>query len=225
MEAFQLQQQIYEEKLARMKAEAGVEIKGRNPGFNLDIIQSELQKECIHVLSRNSIDLNSVRLGTTGRTETDLVRNFSNGSYVRFLEQAFEWEHMTYVFYPYFWGRRSEWDDKVSFEDPDPLFMQFVKSGYARVQVPVRPPFEGSVDHFVQFGEPWMGGPLPTVSSPLYFPIAQEIATRKQHPESEYPVGNSWELRVPTTLVKLRQDESLPAWEKDPATGRWKSKL
>ena len=34
------------------------------------------------------------------------------------------------------------------------------------------------------------------------------------------PVGLPWELRVPTTLVKLRPDDALPSWVKQP-DGTW----
>ena len=30
--------------------------------------------------------------------------------YVRFFEQAFEWEHIVYFFYPYFWGWKPAWN-------------------------------------------------------------------------------------------------------------------
>lgn len=43
----------------------------------------------------------------------------------------------------------------------------------------------------MQYGELWMGGPLPTVSSPLYVPIATEIAEREQkRVPPERPLGS-----------------------------------
>ena len=50
--------------------------------------------------------------------------------------------------------------------------------------VPARPGFEGAIDHFLTFGEIWNGGPLPPISSPLYLPIADEIAERLDRPGS-----------------------------------------
>lgn len=38
------------------------------------------------------------------------------GPYVRFFEQAFEWEHMTWLAYPYFRGRKSQWAERVAYE-------------------------------------------------------------------------------------------------------------
>ena len=70
------------------------------------------------------------------------------------------------------------------------------------------------------FGEPWMGGPLPPISSPLFLPIAVELAERLHRPGQEIPVGDSWDVRLPTNLVHLRTKSDLPVWKKD-ATGRW----
>lgn len=70
------------------------------------------------------------------------------------------------------------------------------------------------------FGEPWVGGPLPTISNPLYLPIADELADRLDRPGDEIPVGEPWEVRVPTNLVRLRDDGSLPSWSQD-AHGNW----
>lgn len=71
----------------------------------------------------------------------------------------------------------------------------------------------------MQFGELWNGGPLPAISSPLFLPIADEIAERAQKPGDEIPQGDPWKVRVPTTLVKLRQDDKLPKWKK--VDGEW----
>lgn len=65
-----------------------------------------------------------------------------------------------------------------------------------------------------------MGGPLPAISSPLYLQIADEIAEREGKPQGELPQGDPWTVRVPTKLVKLRQDDKLPTWTKN-ADGEW----
>jgi hypothetical protein len=155
-----------------------------------------------------------------GLPQINVFEAEAEGAYVRFFEQAFEWEHMTWVTYPYFWGRKGQWSERLGFEDPDPLLNQFLKAGYCRVSVPARPGFEGAIDHFVTFGELWNGGPLPPISSPLYLPIADEIAERLDRPGDEVPQGDPWIVRIPTTLVYLRADDKLPAWKQD-AAGNW----
>jgi hypothetical protein len=145
----------------------------------------------------------------------------AEGAYVRFFEQAFEWENMSWICYPYFWGRRDNWFDRMEIQDGDSEFEHFLKAGYARVVLPVRPGFEAAVDHFRVHGEPWMGGALPTVTDALYLPIAEELAARLGRPGSEVPSGEPWEVRVPSTLVILRRADNLPAWLKQP-DGTWR---
>lgn len=211
----------YEEKLAEIKAEAGIAIRGSNPAANLELMNTEIRKACISILTDQHYDLfGAIETGANGLPQLDLAEVAAEGPYVRFFEQAFEWEHMTWLTYPYFWGRKSEWTDRLAFEDSDPLFTQFLKAGYCRAVVPVRPGFEGAVDHFMTFGEPWMGGPLPPISSPMYLPIADELAERLDRPGDEIPEGDPWEVRIPTNLVRLRDDGSLPVWVKA-ADGRW----
>ena len=211
----------YEEKLAALAMQAGVAIEGKNPELNLELMKDELKKNCISILTEQYFDLfDAIETGTNGLPQIDLYENEAEGPYVRFFEQAFEWEHMTWVTYPYFWGRKNQWDERIAYEDTDPIFNQFLKSGYCRVAVPARPGFEGAIDHFMTYGEIWNGGPLPAISNPLYLPIADEIAERLDRPGDEFPEGDPWTVRIPTTLVHLRSDDKLPQWEQD-ADGNW----
>ena len=212
----------YEEKLTALKMQAGIEIRGRNPAANLVTIQNELKKNCISVLTDQHFDLfNAIDTGPTNNLpQIDVLEAAGEGPYVRFFEQAFEWEHMTWVTYPYFWGRKDQWDERISYADPDPVFNEFLQAGYCRVSVPARAGFEGAIDHFLTFGETWNGGPLPPISSPLYLPIADEIAERLDRPGQEIPQGDAWTVRLPTTLVHLRADDELPRWEQN-EDGEW----
>ncbi|MEK7764371.1 MAG: hypothetical protein AAB433_22590 [Nitrospirota bacterium] len=211
----------YEERLTAMEMQAGVAIKGKNPGLNLELMKDELKKQCTTIITAQHYDLfDAIQNGGYGTEQIDMYENESEGPYVRFFEQAFEWEHVTWVTYPYFWGRKSKWAERVAYEDVDPLFNQFLKAGYCRVSVPVRPGFEGAVDHFITFGEIWNGGPLPAISNPLYLPIADEIAERLQRPGDEFPEGDPWEVRVPTSLIYLKKTGDLPVWQKN-AQGNW----
>jgi hypothetical protein len=222
--AYRARLEEYEEQLAQLELQAGVAIEGQNPAANLLLMKDELKKHCISVLTDQHFDLfDAVDTGYYGLAQIDVFEAAGEGPYVRFFEQAMEWEHMTWLTYPYFWGRKSQWDERLGYEDPDPLFNELLKAGYCRVSVPARPGFEGAIDHFMTFGELWNGGPLPAVSSPLYLPIADEIAERLDRPGAEVPQGDPWLVRIPTTLVKLRPDDRLPEWEQD-AEGNWVEK-
>jgi hypothetical protein len=150
--------------------------------------------------------------------ETDLKLNQQLGITVRWFEQAFEWENMAYVSYPYFWGRRSSWITGLNLKNNDPLFLNFLQAGYARVVVPVRIGFEKSLHFYLHCGLPWIGGALPCIGDlsqrPLYLDIAEEIKdlTGGNNQESEDPIGQPWEIKIPTTLIKLRPDDKVPSW-------------
>lgn len=222
MQAYQNLLKEYQEKLDALEANVGEPIEGQGPLANQGLIKDELKKACVSLLTKQHFDLfDAIENGTNGLPQIDLIESEAEGPYVRFFEQAFEWEHMTWVIYPYFWGRKSEWSQRIAFQDSDPLFNQFIKAGFCRVSVPVRENFEGAVDHFMTFGEIWQGGPLPTASSPLYLPIANELAERLNRPTgTEVAQGDPWEVRIPTSLVKLKEDGVLPGWHKD-ADGAW----
>ena len=52
----------------------------------------------------------------------------------KFFEQAFEWDIMSYQFYPYYYASKGEWKKLVKQkEDADPLFQAFLQSGMARM--------------------------------------------------------------------------------------------
>ncbi|WP_307485008.1 hypothetical protein [Pseudarthrobacter sulfonivorans] len=212
----------YEEKLAQLKLQAGVAIRGRNPAMNQVIIRRELQKNCLSILTDQHFDLFDavVNSPVNGLPQINVTEAAAEGAYVRFFEQAFEWEHMSWVTYPYFWGSKDQWDERLGYDDPDPAFTDFLQAGFCRATVPARLGFEGAIDHFLTFGEIWNGGPLPTISNPLYLPIADEIAERLNRPGDEVPQGNPWTVRVPTNLVKLRANDALPRWEQN-ADGEW----
>ncbi|KAG5288477.1 glycoside hydrolase family protein, putative [Histoplasma capsulatum G186AR] len=220
MTAYKARLQEYEEKLATLQLQQGITIEGRNPVANQATIKQELKKNCISIITGQHFDrFNSISIGPWAYPQINLYEAEAEGEYVRFFEQAFEWEQIMYVMYPYFWGRKPYWAQRLAFEDPDPQFDEFLKAGFARVQVPARLGFEAAIDHFLQFGELWNGGPLPTISSELFLPIADEIAERAQKPGEEIPQGKPWKLRIPTQLVKLRQDDKLPKWIKK--DGEW----
>jgi hypothetical protein len=221
VQAFLKLQSDYEEKLAALAVEQGIAISGRNPLLNRQLEKSELKKACISLFTYQHYDLfNSIEFSPQGYPQTNLPEAEAEGRYIRFFEQAFEWEQIMYLFYPYFWGRKYNWLQRALIDDTDPLFAEFLKAGAARIVLPVRPGFEKAVAHFLQTGDIWSGGDLPDITSPLYLSIIEEIKERQNAPGAEIAEGDPWEVRLPTTLVKLRTDTNLPQWQKD-AQGTW----
>jgi hypothetical protein len=122
-------------------------------------------------------------------------------AFVKFLEQAFEWNIMSYYFYPFYWGNRTDWPMLYQYDNNDPVFRSFMQSGMARVVVTVRPGFEDAVRFYMQTGLIWNGGEVPVIDDPLHLSIIDELKAPEGKPE-----GKAWATRIPTSLTILQAD-------------------
>lgn len=206
VKAFDDRMSAYEVAFAEAKARAGVEIRGTNPLRNREIEMLELKKGALRLLTE-CLDLSSTATTDADPNDPcsvpqfDCCRAIREGSYVQFLEQAFEWKLITYLFYPYFWGRRCNWKKIYQLDDIDPLFLSFLQAGYAKVHVPVRPGYEAAVQRFLVDQVPWNGGSTPGVDSDMYLAIENEM----KEPVGEIdPEVEPWDITVPTTLTVLQ---------------------
>jgi len=134
------------------------------------------------------------------------------GAMVAFFERAFEWENIMYTYYPYFWGRPARWGELILIQDIDPQFEAFLKAGAARVVIPARPGFEAALAHYQETGDIWMGEEIPDMFSDYYVSIIAEIKARNFAPGDEICVAE-WDVSLPTTLVMLKEDATLPEWK------------
>lgn len=203
MDGYAAKLAAYETALAEAKLQAGIEIKGTNPAHNRLIEQTELQKGCLRLLtSCADLSSNAVRTETLyGYPEFDCCQAIRDGSVVQFFEQLFEWPLMTYAFYPYFWGRKQRWVEIYRLDDVDPIFMSFLRAGYARVVVPVRPGYEGAALRYLADGSLWDGGSTPGVDDPMYVAIENDL----KEPVGEVdPEIEPWEITLPTQLTVLQ---------------------
>jgi hypothetical protein len=276
----------YDAALARLEinAQAGTGISGRNPATNRDVERRELKRAALSLFTGQHFDdFDAMKRGVppNGYPQMNLAEAAAEGGYIKFFEQAFEWGNMSYRFYPYFWGRKSEWPRYLRQDDTDPLFGQFLQAGAARVQVPVRPGFEEALLYFLQTAhKPWeeddtayhvdgslylsmvdeitdeqlgafakgqgaiavqQGGAGVTGTGTAFdeklhldrdimierrvyrvvdVPSATELTLDRPYVDSsatgvEYSfggrvVGDSWEVRLPTSLVYLQEGNTLP---------------
>jgi hypothetical protein len=221
VEAYRKQQAAYEERLANARSALRIQLMGNPPAQNRLVERTELKRCCISLVTHQHYD--SFRAVEFGGIDPDTGTNLelpqvqlgvaeAQGRYVRFFEQAFEWDQIVYQFYPYFWSRREHWVTKVNLRDPDPDFTAFLSAGSARVLIPVRPGFETALAHFMETGAIPEDGELGDLHSDLYLPLIQEIVGHDAA-EDGVPYGEPWEVRLPTTLVKVRADGSLPKWK------------
>lgn len=132
------------------------------------------------------------------------------GRFTQFLEQAFEWQQISYLFYPYFWSRQKKWIELMNRLDyADSAMTSFLRAGSARVLVAVTPGYYDAVMYFLSTREPWGGGPSPVIGDPLFIPIHEEIRKQQDDLAGAAPDGDPWTFSVPTSLVYL-QDSSSP---------------
>ncbi|UKB79457.1 hypothetical protein [Chryseobacterium sp. MEBOG07] len=216
---------IYEQKIAEEKA-TGIQIKGSNPGFYRQIENTVLRKNCIsYMINRSANSTHGYGMAglTTGSTfmdyETDLSSNLDKyTAFLKFMEQAFEWENLSYYLYPYYWANKTEWSKLYQSGDVDPLFRAFLQSGMARVVATVRPGFEDAVQFYMATGKIWSGGEVPVIGDKLYLSIVDEM----KQPKGEKQ-GKAWITRLPTPLnilqaesIGLKVGHALPFTAEDP---------
>lgn len=192
---------------------------GETPSRKEEIIRGELKKHCIAVITEDFFTANDdppvMEFPLDKPPRFDLARAYDRGSFVRFFEQALEWEHIQYVLYPYFWAGESNWNRRFDDDDSSHTFRQFMQAGWSRVVVPVRPGFERAFHYYLLTGNVWMGGGLPRIGDDVYLSIADEIRSQSDDSvTSAVPYGTPWQARVPTSLVYLRGTDTLPRWER-----------
>jgi hypothetical protein len=213
--AYQALKATYDQQIAAQQTQQGVVIHGQNPLINRQIEKMELKKGSVKLL------MDTWRFGTFGAMKQnkdnppdfDIHLAVAEGKTVQFFEQAFEWQNITYLFYPYIWGRQSQWLDKINNYDEDPLFTQFLQAGSSRVVVPVHPGYKDAVLYFLENnGAIWNGGDPPRLNDPLYISLAEELRDATDDLQNAIPEGDSWQVILPTTLVYLQKDSALPTY-------------
>lgn len=219
----------FENQRAALATQQTGPASGRNPTHNRIIEQNEIKRLAIMMLSGQRFHATAVPLSPQA-AEFDFDRALTAGNYVRFWETVIEWRNLDYVFHPYYWADQSTWA-RMLVEDTDPLHAQFIAAGAATVRLAITPGFEVQVLHYLETGNIWTGGELPEVTRDDFIAFLDEIEARRPQPpdpnqplggmpSEEIPRGEPWEIRLPTTLVALRPDGTLPRWVKD-ETGEW----
>jgi hypothetical protein len=213
MAGYQRQLATYEDKLAQYRSAVRSQIAlAQNFAHDPSIEQEELKKAFVFLLLGEHFLQAYLPTPDPEAFPPDptYVKNW--GAMVAFFERAFEWENIMYTYYPYFWGRQVRWGELILIQDTDPQFEAFLKAGAARVVIPVRPGFEAALAHYQETGDIWMGEEIPDMFSDFYVSIIEEIKARNFAPGKEVCVAE-WDVKLPTTLVILKEDEKLPEWK------------
>lgn len=191
------------------------------------MVRNELQRAAIGIMRNTPVDydlIDDLSIQWDPFPTTDIPELKKKETEIQFLQQAFEWEHLSWVLYPYFWGRRDDvpgWKNTVVQDHPDPDFAAFLNSGAARLQISVRPGFQDLVKHFMETGEVYEGNGLPKMGDPGYVPFIDEQINSLGGPGEEVqwpPVEPfEWDIVTPTPLVLARKvaEKQLPTWDAD----------
>lgn len=204
----------YETKWAALRTALKMLTFGQGDARKRQLERSELQKAALTVLTNQHFDgLSAIEHSPQGYPQPFLPNVESVGRYVRFFEQAFEWDQMLYFYYPYFWGRKPYWIDRILLEDADDQFGDFLRAGSARVIVPVRKDFDVAVASFMASGTVPTTDELRQFTTGEHLPFLAELLGETGGPDTAKPYGDPWEVRLPTTLTVLRGDATLPRWK------------
>jgi hypothetical protein len=210
----------YEEKRAANAAQNGPGYSARNPARQRQIEREEIKRGAIEILTGQHFDAFGA-IGTSvgiGRPVIDFKEAASEGTYARFFETAFEWEQIEFVLYPYFWTNpAAAWQQRLSMTFDDPMTEAFMRAGFARVAVPVRPGFEAAALRYLSEGPAAVvgetsGTETDDVEDPPYVPVWQELIERQGVTEvAPTQVGDPWRFKLPTSHQLIRLDNVLPA--------------
>jgi len=220
--------QAYDQAIAvaQSKAQSATEEKT----FNLrddqyrSIELTELKRGCIDLLSAGTATgYTSIAVSAEDGTpeiiydpaEGTLLNNWrsplANGSVAEFFELAFAWEETTYQFLPYYWAGSERWKELAQATGADPVFEQFLRAGNASVVVPVRPGFERPVIFFLKTGLIWGGGYMSLFTSQDMLDVYADVELGQQF-DPPLQIGDPWEIRLPTSMVMLQEDGTLPVF-------------
>lgn len=221
----------YEERVAAAQIQQGVAIGGNNPGINREIEREELKRSCLTLWTLEQFNLpwGIDQLPTAAipgnYPEINVLNAISNSPLIEFFEHAFDWRNITYEFLPTVYGRKPKWVDLMSSTSPDPIFATFLKAGAARVVVPVNLAYTQAVLYYQLTGIIPMSNSVPPLSSvvdpdaALFNSYVDELVDVEDLPDIDRDVEideddpETWLLKLPTTLVWLQGDATLPDFE------------
>ncbi|CAM1372653.1 hypothetical protein [Tenacibaculum xiamenense] len=189
----------------------------KNPGFYKEIVNTELKRLCIELLfsqSNTSIDrcenyyeiddsciCDDGEKGLPVISKDKLAKFDHYASVVKLFEQSLLWSVMSFNLYDYHWAEKCDWANMLHNNDtPDNDFQKFLKSGMARVLVPIREGFEEPLINFITTGNVSLDP-----NKPNDFPFFLSIMDELKKPVGEI-VGDSWNTKVPSTLTLIQGD-------------------
>lgn len=215
LNAYQVELEKYNEELAlQQAANAAAADQVSNPTYSNEALnrlieKRELKRACIEMMSKPycySFGKNFYSINSNCENKAEIPQiNISEGleryaQFVKFFETAFQWEILTYVFYPYYYNETCDWPELIQIKNDDPIFEAFLQSGMAKLLIPVRPQYEKAVLYYMETGEIYTDGDLvPDFEDDRYASVLKDVTD-----QNEIKVEGTWETRVPSTLTIIQ---------------------
>ncbi|MBL4794597.1 MAG: hypothetical protein JKY24_03605, partial [Pseudomonadales bacterium] len=125
----------------------------------------------------------------------------------QFADHMFEWDEMTYRFYPHI---HNDGTDELPINcctGTDSLFTSFLKSTRARLLVPVKPEHAQQVLYFLSTGTIWEANPLFAPSLESNKDIFNELITLSLHGDNvKGCTPDAWEFVIPSSMTVIQSD-------------------
>lgn len=161
-----------------------LEIKGKGAFINRETERNELKRHIIAILMCNyfnGIGSMMSKVANCGYPEINFEKLEKDTPLIRFFEQVFEWNYVSYLFYHSMWARKCRWPDLIDADSGDSLFDKFLMSGASRVQVPIREGMEEVFNYYLNTGKIWgESGEPPIFGDDDYVSMIQEIIEGRQ---------------------------------------------
>jgi hypothetical protein len=203
----------YAEAAATRDATARLTLNALSEERKAQIVSTEVKRTVLSYLTGQTFaGFNATALDPAGFPYPHAGATGALASYIRFLENAIEWNHVAHAFLPYFWGAQTSWVAKLVSSDPDRRFADFLSSGAARVVLPVRPGYETAFERFLRKGAVPTTDELLDVGGALWVSLADELREQASPEGEESAVGEPWEFRIASDLLRARTDGSMPRW-------------
>ncbi len=193
-----------------------------NPSMNRLIEERELKRAAVEMMSKPycyelGLSFNDCKTYTCKSNCTDdeeisanvpvIIQNQELEDYARFIkffETAFQWEILSYIFYPYYYNEKCRWYELLQTKNPDPIFEAFLQSGLAKILVPIRPQFEKAVLWYLETGEITPECDLvPETQDDRYESILSDLGN-----QDEVIVEGKWKTRIPSTLTIIQAESA-----------------
>ncbi|HEX8615410.1 MAG TPA: hypothetical protein VF800_29350 [Telluria sp.] len=200
----------YESELKQHRALLAARADEDAPGAALDeeqmrtIERTELKRAVLEIVRNGSgqaAPASPIVIGSAPTIASERLEQAARE--VRFFEYAFEWDQLTYTFFPYFWSEGAQqWAASRFEQQGDSVFTAFLNAGFASVILPVRSGYEDAAALYLQTG---------IVSDIAVVPADRVLAdlnrevqlVNRTTPMEGSPEGAAWTYRVPTMLTVL----------------------